>query len=91
MPRTRTAYPVRVIFTGSNWMSAGPLLTDATGLRTTASSATAARKACRAAGYRVMVTYGFTELAEEHGAPCPATGERSLCPVWHVTVHSDWN
>ena len=67
-------YPVRPIFTGDDWMTPEPRLH---GVR--ASSATAAIRACRDAGYRVMIAGGCIELTGDDYSPDGVE--------WKVTVH----
>ena len=83
----RLALPVYPLLTGEDWTHLGLALTDYNGIPVYASSATAARRACRSRGYRVRIAYGLTEVTEVGSAPCPVTGERRIQPAWIVTVY----
>lgn len=74
----RHCIPARVIplWTGDDWMFPCSKLTDAHGAPVIVSSRTAAIKACRAAGYRVMISGGLAELNADDSA-------------WVVTVHPE--
>lgn len=76
MARHRIPARVRPLFTGDDWMHPAALLTDAHGAPVIVSSRTAAIKACRAAGYRVMISGGLAELNADDSA-------------WVVTVHPE--
>ena len=74
MARHRIPARVRPLYTGDDWAFPAPLLTDAQGVRIMVRSRSAAIKACRAAGYRVMISGGLAELNADDSA-------------WVVTVH----
>lgn len=76
MARHRIPARVRPLFTGDDWTFPVPLLTDARGVPITVCSRTSAIKACRAAGYRVMISGGLAELNADDSA-------------WVVTVHPE--
>lgn len=89
MPRSAPALalPVYPILTGEDWHWPADALTDRTGGRIYARTEVEARRACRAAGYRVRIRPGLTETAEVEAPPCIATGERRTERAWLVTVH----
>lgn len=70
MPRTA---PLRIIplYTGPDWVDAAPALEP-----DRATSATAARKACRRHGFRVLTVGGLVQVNAEGTA-------------WMVTVHPE--
>ena len=76
MPRHRIPARVRPLYAGDDWMFPAPQLTDARGVPVIVSSRTAAIKACRAAGYRVMANGGLVELSADDSE-------------WVVTVHPE--
>ncbi len=67
---------VRPLYTGDDWAFPAPLLTDAQGAPVIVSSRSAAIKACRAQGYRVMANGGLVELSADDSE-------------WVVTVHPE--
>lgn len=89
MPRTAPplALPVYPVITAEDWTFTANALTNRTGDRILARTVAEARRACRAAGYRVRIAYGLTETAEVEAPPCIATGERRTERAWLVTVH----
>lgn len=74
---TQKGYPVRVVFTGADYMERGPIVHG------WATSKTAAIKAARMAGYRVMTAGGMVELATD--TVSAVTGKE--IEAWTVTVH----
>ena len=76
MPRHCIPARVRPLYAGDDWMCPAQLLTDARGVPITVCSRTAAIKACRAAGYRVMANGGLVELSADDSE-------------WVVTVHPE--
>lgn len=67
---------VRPVYTSDDWMSPAALITDAHGVPVMVCSRTAAIKACRTAGYRVLISGGLVELTADD-------------TQWVVTVHPE--
>lgn len=74
--RTAIAHPVRPLITTDAGIVPGAMLSAR------AHSPSAAMRACRAAGFRILRSGGLVELGEEVHGPW---GED--VPVWYVTVH----
>jgi hypothetical protein len=75
--KAQRGHQVRVVFTGADYMQRGPIVHG------WATSKTAAVKAARMAGYRVMTAGGIVELATDDVSAI--TGNE--VEAWTVTVH----
>lgn len=67
---------VRPLYAGDDWTFPAPQLTDARGVPVIVGSRTAAIKACRSEGYRVITSGGLVELSAD-------------ASEWVVTVHPE--
>lgn len=83
MPK-RVFAPVRPLWTWESGTCPTRMLWDAQGNEVRVASVTAARAACRKAGYRVLTVNGTAQLAQEQRKH--PDGTITEIPVWYVTV-----
>ena len=84
----RSSYAVRpIITTDSDMMTEELVRNYSSGQLVKVSSKTAAIRACREAGYRVLTVGGLVELTTE--TRTNADGQEVDTRVWAVTVHPE--